>query len=50
MELTSLSRVNSKALNIPMSRSKTRVESFCENCRKRSIKFGFCFICGFEVR
>ena len=45
-----LTRVTTKALNMPIVKNRTRLESFCENCRQQSIKWGFCYICGLEVK
>jgi len=50
MELPNLMRQKTKALNMPAVKIKTRIENFCEMCRQHSIKWGFCFICGFEVK
>jgi len=50
MEMPNLTRTESKCITLPIVRNKTRFESFCENCKQNSIKWRFCFICGFEVR
>ena len=49
IKLPSLARTETKDLNMPFVRNK-RLESFCEYCRQHSMKWSFCFICGFEAR
>ena len=50
MELPNLNQTERKGIRLPFVKNKTRFESFCENCRQNSIKWNFCFICGFETR
>ena len=48
LKIPSLERAKTKDLNMPQI--KTRIEDFCEYCRQHSIKWGFCYICGLEIR
>ena len=41
LRLPELRHQETKVLNMPIVRNKTRMESFCENCRQDSIKWRF---------